>query len=312
MYPDVNNRDYYKKFIADCDSNIKILTEKLEEIENSIKETKEFLNENIDRIKNANVDIDKYPSEWNGIYDKENKLFNRVDNLLKRANADNGFILKQLYKYCTLLKQKHEVAYNIELNKRGKRLNYNQWQTHVSNYYYTVHKCVLQGYTYAFGYGIGDLLITVHQNKNNSKVLNYVATQRVKKRLLEQGKRLWNEQEAAEYEERNEEYDGVDYRVFKSDRVIYKINIYNTSCIRNNKKRFKTGHYVNRKMWKYTYDEIAELVKTKEDIYYMPCNLRTKLMVLLKNFPAEHIKFHSYTDEKYHDRTYYRKNRQRL
>ena len=187
----------------------------------------------------------------------------------------------------------------IELaNKRSTILS-SKYRAIINAYYAKVHKCILEGKGYKFGYGIGTYYIKYKKFSNRHRstvtVLDYSATAARKKELLAQGIKLYDENEAAWYKFRNIPYDGVDYRVFKNKEGEYLIRFKDSKMIKDKFLQYEHTEYLANKYRGMSYKQIADTVcNTIEDIYNLQLDIRYKLNILLYKYPEKCLNFMRY------------------
>lgn len=294
MKPDVTNIEHYYTFIGKSKSDAEAAAKSLETSRIIRNDVYNYLLNKKEYIKNTfNINLDDYKTEW-GIkfYNEKEELQKVIEKLLhKYKDGEERIVLLQLIKYCAILKKCYNDRIAFELYTKQKNINYHQYLSYLRDYYYTVHKCVLQGYAYAYAGGTGDLVVSIFKNVNPKKVVDWIATQRNKKKLIEQGVKLYNELEAAWYKARGIKYDGVDYRIFKELTHIHKITFINSKIIPNKDIEFECTMYANVKVKNYQEKELADLCETRDNIYYLPIDLKKKLNVLLYKYPQDYVKF---------------------
>lgn len=294
MRPDVSNYEHYYSFIGASKANAIKAAKALEHSRAIRDDVYNFLLDKKDYIKNTfDIDLDKYKSEWiDKMFDTKEELSNVVKNLLNKYDiGEKRIILLQIFKYCVLLKKCYNNKIAFELYTKQKTLTYREYLGYLRDYYYTVHKCILQGYAYEYAGGTGDLIFSIFKNKKPKEVVDYMATKRNKEKLLKEGVKLYDSLEAKWYEARGVKYDGVDYRIFKTLRHINKLNIINSKIILPKDIKFVCTVYVDPSIKHFSEQEIAEKCDTKESIYYLPMDLKKKLNVLLHKYPQDYVKF---------------------
>lgn len=302
MIPDVKFKNYYLQFIYSAKTDIVKYKNELEEIVINKEELYNYLDNNKQLlIESYNINLDDYKTEWiNKEYNTSELLYNKVIKLFSVANEDdNKFIIVQLIKYCNTLRQEYKYNKFIELaNKRSTILS-SKYRVIINAYYSKVHKCILEGKGYKFGYGIGTYYIKYKKFSNRHRstvtVLDYSATAARKKELLAQGIKLYDENEAAWYKFRNIPYDGVDYRVFKNKEGEYLIRFKDSKMIKDKFLQYEHTEYLANKYRGMSYKQIADTVcNTIEDIYNLQLDIRYKLNILLYKYPEKCLNFMRY------------------
>lgn len=294
MKPDINTKDHYYSFISNSVSKLDIYNKSLNTSKKLLLNCYKDIKEKKDYILNEfNINLDDYIEWTKKEYNKEEKLYKIIRNLIKTCfDVNKRLILLQISKYCFFLSNCRKYKNMITFSNTCKNLKFREWERYINKYYNTVHKCVLEGYAYSYTNGIGDLIISRWaSSKKPNKVLDFAETNKRKKELLKEGKKLYDEKEALWYKERNIKYDGVDYRVFKTNSHFYKIDIINSKLIPHSRKEFIKTVYLHKNYRNKDYKTIADDCKTKEDIYYSPMNINYKLICLLYKYPNDYLKF---------------------
>lgn len=312
MVADVNIKDYYLQFIHDAEADAEEYKNELETVL-KVKETVyEYLDINKDILKNTyNIDITTFDKEWNDKqYNKSETLYNLLIKLITVIKEDKEKeVLLQAIKYCNILRKENNYKRLIVLTTKRKNLTFKAYRKYVSDYYIKVHKCLLNGMGYRFGNGIGTFIINYWKmDPTKTKYKNRIdfnATNKRKKELLAEGKRLYDPKEADWYAARGIPYDGVDYRVYKNDTSYYEFTIIKSNIFRKDLE-YKRVEYLNAKFRGMSYQQIAdEYVKDIEDIYSLQLDIKFKLNILLYKDPTKYLNFIRNVEQvKYKHRAY--------
>lgn len=298
MTPDVTMKDYYLSFIyeakrdkVDYKNQLDTAIAMQEEIYSLIKDNENFY------LKNYNINLSDYSEEWvNKNYNSSNSLYNKV---IKLANSDehkhDRVKLLQIVKYCNVLKNVYDYSKMFELADKRESLKFTEYEKLIMRYYNRVHKCVLEGNGYKFSFGIGIFCINrwLMDPKNMKKKtkLDYNATAIKKKEILDRGKKLYNHAEAKWYAERGLPYDGIDYRVYKTDTHFYEITFIRSNYFSNKSINFEHTQYVNIRHRGKSYKDMANECKDLNEIYNYRVDIRYKLNMLLHKFPNKYLLF---------------------
>ena len=298
MIADVNIKDYYLQFIHDAEIDANEYKEKLNLVLDAKKSVYEYLNENKNILDSAyNVQLDSFEKEWtNKEYDVEEPLYKMLVKLVQLVKEDKDKeVLLQAIKYCNILRQEYKYTKLIDLTTKRKKITFKEYKKHVSNFYIKIHKCLLNGMGYRFANGIGTYVInywkmdpTMTKYKNR---IDYGATSKRKKEILDKGLKLYDAKEAEWYKARNLPYDGVDYRVYKHDTSFYEFTLIRSKLFKNNLD-YKRTEYVNLRYRGLSYEQIADkYCETQEDIYSLQVDIRYKLNILLYKDPTKYLNF---------------------
>lgn len=299
MLPDITIRDYYLQFIHNAKIDIAKYKEKLELTVKLREEVYKYLNDNKTVLSSVfNINLDACEKEWiNKEYNSAEYLYNRAIKLLQNIDEHpNRIVLLQVTKYCNYLYIEYKCKKLIELTTKRKDIKFPQYRKYITNYYIKVHKCVLQGMGYRFGYGIGTYVIN-HWKLDTERIknklhLDYAATNARKKELLAQGKKLYDDKEAAWYAARHIPYDAVDYRVYKESTDWYEFTFLKPEVCRNSSLEYQRTEYIASKYRGMSYTKMAdELCKTDEDIYNLQVDIKYKLNIMLYKDPTKYLNF---------------------
>lgn len=210
--------------------------------------------------------------------DAKGLFINKKDNY-KATNA-----LYKLYMLARKQKELHELQHQIHVWEQMLDLTIDQYQEILESFYTEVHKkLIIEGCGYVFENPIGWICINrckVVQGRR--KMLDFQATRRNKERLLAEGKRLWNKEEA-EYAARvGLDYDGVDYRVYKDEEVCYEIPLINCRVTKGEKLRLEPTSRRRYTIGKTDDGMIAECNNDLNKICELPLDIPRKLKLCLK------------------------------
>lgn len=299
MIPDIVLKDYYLQFIHDAKVDAVRYKEKLDITVDAKNNVREYIATKIDEVKESfNIDLNKYEKEWiNSEYNTNEALYNVCIKLLNSLDEhSNKILLLQVIKYCNLLRTEYRCRRAIELTNTRKNLRFIDYRKHITNYYNSVHKCVLQGMGYKFSNGIGTFVCNhwkLDKNKMKNKPrLDYKATQEKKKELLAKGVKLYDDKEAAWYAARKIPYDAVDYRVYRTNTSWYEFTFIKSQIAKSGCYDYKHTEYIATKYRGMSYTDMAEkLCKTEEDIYKLQVDIKYKLNILLYKDPTKYLNF---------------------
>lgn len=313
MLPDTKLKDYYYQFVYDAKVSIAKYNEILKTTKTAKEECYNYLKLHEDKIKNLlGIILTNYTTEWiNKKYNADEKLYKRVNKLLiENTNKLTRPYVIELIKYCNLLNKENKYIKEIEYYTKCKNIKITEYRTIITTFFNKVHACVLNGNGYKFSNGLGTYLINHWKVTDNPKVkkrcIDYAATNAKKKELLAQGKKLYDDKEAAWYEARHIPYDGVDYRVYKDYTYYYEFAFINSSLVKVNSLEYQRTEYVSIKYRGMSYTAIADkFCKTKEDIYNLQVDIKYKLNILLYKYPINYTNFiRNANESKYQYRAY--------
>lgn len=299
MLPDIKIKDFYMQFVHDTKADIIEYNKCLDTILKLKKETYDYIEEHKEDIKDTfNINLDKIKTEWQDKKYNNKKYLYNLAIVLIRNNQDHPkrVLLLQIAKYCNLLHNEYSYNLRIKLAEERKNLKMSTYKKYVYDYYTKVHKCVLQGMGYKYGYDIGTYVINhwkLDTNSSKSKPrIDYAATNAKKKELIAKGIKPYDEKEAAWYEARHIPYAAVDYRVYKNITDWYEFTFINSRIFGKNKLEYKKTEYVAAKYRGMTYKQMAdELCELEETVYNLQVDIRYKLNIILYKDPTKYLNF---------------------
>lgn len=188
-----------------------------------------------------------------------------------------------LYKLARLQKELHTTKHQIDVYEQMLDLSIEEYRKVLESFYNEVHKhMIINGEGYVFEEPLGWVCINRCKIvKGRRKKLNFKATKENKERLLAEGKRLWNKEEAEYARSLGLEYDGVDYRVYLDNEAVYEIPIINCRLSMNS-YRFYVPYARRHTVGKSEEELIAKCNNDKEKICELNTDLKMKLKLCLK------------------------------
>ena len=299
MLPDITIKGYYLQFIHNAKNditkyknNLEVTLSIKEQVYKYIEDNKAILNDSF------NINLDDIEIEFcQKKYNPKEYLYNIVIKLLRNIDTHpNRIVLLQLAKYCNILRNENKYNKLIELANKRKDIKFGVYRKYVTAYYNKVHKCVLNGMGYKFGYGIGTYIINhwkLDPKRIKNKVhLDYAATNAKKKELIAKGIKLYDDKEAAWYEARHIPYNAVDYRIYKENTDWYEFTFIKSEIFKSNNLEYQRTEYVATKYRGMSYTQMAEeLCHTEEDIYNLQVDIKYKLNILLYKDPTKYLNY---------------------
>lgn len=299
MLPDITIKGYYLQFIHNAKNditkyknNLEVTLSIKEQVYKYIEDNKAILNDSF------NINLDDIEIEFcQKKYNPKEYLYNIVIKLLRNIDTHpNRIVLLQLAKYCNILRNENKYNKLIELANKRKDIKFGVYRKYVTAYYNKVHKCVLNGMSYKFSYGIGTYIINhwkLDPKRIKNKVhLDYAATNAKKKELIAKGIKLYDDKEAAWYEARHIPYNAVDYRIYKENTDWYEFTFIKSEIFKSNNLEYQRTEYVATKYRGMSYTQMAEeLCHTEEDIYNLQVDIKYKLNILLYKDPTKYLNY---------------------
>ena len=221
-------------------------------------------------------------------YDSAKELFlNRKKAYIATNPAYN------IYKLACKQKELHKLKHQIDVYEKMLDVTLNQYQKILQAFYNEVHKkLIIDGYGYAFESPIGWTCINrckIVEGKR--KRLDYNATKLNKQKLVAEGKRLWNKEEAEYAKSIGADYNGVDYRVYLNGEVCYEMPLIN--CRLNTGEKYRlTPTFARRHVKGKTNEQlINECNKDLNKICELPIDVKLKLKLCLETDNILYLNF---------------------
>ena len=298
---DVNKKDYYLDYKRLLSNNITILRDYIKNLEEDIEEQWNVLSKNKHDIKKyLNIDLDKYQEYVHRKFNESYALFHiayeRVCKLTTdKTDKDNRVKLelaKKVTSYAKLLDNYNSSSNKLKRYEYANSKGKGDFISRLSRYYNKVVEHVMHGKAYQFSNNIGKFYIeyvTLGKGVVGNKI-DFDATNKRKKELLDAGVELYSEAKAAWYKARNLKYEGVDYRVYSytEGTFTYKFVGYNGS-----RKSYMFRPYNHRDNNVGTYDNYYNhFDKNFDKIMACPkLGIYNKVGILKKHFPHLLIKY---------------------
>lgn len=244
--------------------------------------------------KTYGFDFKEYPELINNeyadgvFYDHAKGLFINKKNNYKATSS-----LYKLYKLAKQQKELYNMKHQIHIWEQMLDLTLDQYKQVLESFYTEVHKkLIIDGVGYVFENPIGWICINrckIVQGKR--KMLDFQATKRNKERLLAEGKRLWNKEEAEYAASIGAEYKGVDYRIYKNEEFCYEIPLINCRVTKGEKLRLEPTARRHYTLGKTDDGMIAECNNDLNKICELPLDIPRKLKLCLKTDNILYLNF---------------------
>lgn len=296
MIVQIDINDYYKAFIDNANSDIEKYQEEYKVNYNVVKATKEYLKNYVTHIGHQfNIYLNEnFPNSWeNTKYDKNEHLREMIDINLKNTVGEDRTILLQLLRYNEVLKYCSLCLRKIELAKQRAKLKPKDYKEYLRKYYMQgVHKALIDGFAYRFGYGIGDVMINYwkYVNKPRATFVDWAATNKRKQEILDAGLKLYDKDEAEIYKIRGLKYDGIPYIVYKTNTEYFDVELFNNR-IGGKYIRFKHSNYIPYKFRGKNVEELASMFKSVDEIAVQDLGIRHKLITCAEKDPTLYLRY---------------------
>lgn len=251
------------------------------EIINILKQLRENIVNNLDSYKSTfNIDIFSYEEFKSGVY-KDGSFLKIAKGLF--INRKNNYTivgdLFDLYRYASKQKELAELDKNIELYNKILKLSLKEYTDILRTFYAEVHRhMILNGEGYVFEGMLGWTCINRCKKVDGKPHIDYAATKRNKEKLIKEGKRLYNKQEAEWCKANGIEYNGVDGRVYMTNEFCYEIPLIGCKLPNGSKYKLEISDYRAASLRGKTNEElIRESNYDAKTICDLPVDVKTKL-----------------------------------
>lgn len=198
--------------------------------------------------------------------------------LNKKGEYEIKSYLLDVYLLAKHQKELYDLERDVQRYDKMINLKLNEYREILRAFYTQVHKKLIEGYGYVFEGELGWTCINRCHITNGHHVLDYKATKENKAKLLAEGKRLYNKEEAEWCKQNNIPYDGVEFRIFKDNEYCYEFPLIN--CRIPNGRKYKltiTDYRATSVRGKTNAQLIEECNNDKNKICELPVDVKTKL-----------------------------------
>ena len=243
---------------------------------------------------NHDIKLNNYPEFVNNKYIDGELLRTAKGHLInKSGNYELIASRSNLYELAKTQKEIYLLDKNIELYEKLLNLTVAEYTDLLKTYYNKVHeKMIVDGYGYVFGERIGWTCINRCHVKKTKQRIDYKLTKENKARLLAEGKRLYNKEEAEWCLANGVEYDGVDGRVYQNIDYVYEIPLIGCTLKYGDNQKLTISNYIGRKLRGKSNKEILEECNyDKLKVCQLDLDIRAKLDLCLEIDKILYTKF---------------------
>lgn len=294
----VGIKDYYNKMHERALNNLDKLEKELDVKRKECIILRDEIKSKADIYKNKyDIDLVSYSEFRNNTY--TTGYFRKaasVAYLNRKGNRKLTIELYDLIKLANLQKRLVEINKQVELNKKLAFIKPSEYQDIITTYYNKIQELmILDGVGYHFEGRIGWICINrvKYAPKKGKETIDYEASKKAKEKLIAEGKRPYDKEEAEWFEQHNIPYDGVKYQVMRNVEYVYEIPLINC-LIKSKSGRYKliSADYINKSLRGKTYDElIAECDNDVTKIVKLNIDIKKKLTLCLKANPLLYTKY---------------------
>lgn len=291
----INAKGYYKLFIKDNKQKLEDSLKLLEELEEDIEVRHKNILSWIDvYINEFNFDPNQYIEFKNNEY-TIGRFYRAAKGLLINKQNDYELVgdLFTLYELASKQKEIYDLKQDIVLFKKCIALSLKEYTEILRVYYTEVHKhLVLEGEGYAFSGELGWICVNRCIIDKKHPMLDYAATKKREKELIEKGERIYNKEEADWCLRNGIEYKAKDKRVFICNEYCYQIPLIDCKLPNARSLEFKVSDYRHRSCRGKTNDELIELCNRDiKKICELSVDLKTKVTLCDKANKILYTKF---------------------
>ncbi|MGN1300452.1 MAG: hypothetical protein ACI4VC_03815 [Clostridia bacterium] len=291
----INTKVYYKLFIRNNKQKLEDSLKLLEELEEDVEVRRKNILSWIDvYINEFNFNPNQYIEFENNEY-TTGRFYKAAKGLLINKQNDYELVgdLFNLYELASKQKEIYDLKQDIVLFKKCIALSLKEYTEILRVYYTEVHKhLVLEGEGYVFSGELGWICVNRCVIDKKHPILDYSATKKREKELIEKGERIYNKEEADWCLRNGIEYKAKDKRVFICNEYCYQIPLIDCKLPNARSLEFKVSDYRHRSCRGKTNDELIELCNRDiKKICELPVDLKTKVTLCDKVNKILYTKF---------------------
>lgn len=307
----INVSQYYKDFIEETEIKRERARISVDELTASIVSKRSDIVPDVDKFKYPVIDYPEF---------QQNKYINgRLENAAKgmfedkREDPEMKRLCFRLIGYAIDLRKIYEETERIRLYDKMLNLSLREYRRIVKIYYNAVEReLILKGNGYRLEDKLGWICINRVLN-TGAKVCDFDATRKNKKRLIAEGKEIYNKDDAEYCRQHGIEYDAVDATVYKADEVWYEYCLLG-SKVQGRTLCFKTVNTRDMKLSSYSNEDLLNLTNNDVNkIMDLDVSMKHKLVLCNQADKTLYTKFiRNEEQKKSFYGTYSRKNRERF
>lgn len=295
MPAEFNLTEYHQLFVNKYYNIVEKNGNELARVIAEVKAAKQYLSTNHKIYESImGIDFNNYPIEFKEErYNPNLDLYYAVEDIYENNKyPEHRIAVLQLVKYIEYLGKKYDLEQVIDEYTKYSTMYRDKFNDLVKAYYCAIGNYLIKGYGYKASKGIGIFYLEKIMWSKARKVLNVGQSQKNKKKLILEGKKVYNKKDEYMAKLFGVEYNPEEYRVYDEKSFCYKLKITNSAVTVIPKEASPVlnlnYHMPQRKQVKgITMSEIAANpdIKTANDILDFNCGLGAKLYILDKRFP---------------------------
>lgn len=258
----------------------------LESLYKKVNELHEFINNDyINNKKDYPIDVTKYQEFIDNKY-IDGSFLRVAKGILANREGNYELIGRNFDIYSLAKTQKDIVDANKTIAFCNKLLNITrkEYNNLIKLYYTEVQKkLILDGYGYVFAGMTGWICINRCHITKRKPHIDFKATKERKAKLLAEGKKLYNKEEAEWCKVNRIEYNAEDGRVYQTVEYVYEFPLLDSKVKDGYNLKFTTSDYRSNKIrGKTNADLFREAGGDKNKICQIDVDIRTKLYLCLE------------------------------
>lgn len=297
-----NIQEYYTRMHDRAIYRVDKVRDELEEKRIQCIALKEEIKSKADIYKDKyKIDLMKYNEFRNNTFTSGE--FRRAAMLAYMNRKENHTLVLELYnlvKLVNLQKRVLELERQFRIYRVLSTISFTNYRKVVTTYYNKVQEFLLDGKGYAFTGRMGWTCINRYKKCTKQKTLDYEATRKAKEKLIAEGKRPYDAEEAKWCKEHDIPYDGVKYAVVRKEEYDYELPLIE-SHIPGGKsfKHITSSDYIGVKLRGKTYDDIIKLCNNNVDeVVDLEMDIKKKLAICLRINPLLYTKYIRHESQK--------------
>lgn len=286
----INVPQYYKEFIEENKIKRERARITVDELSATIAAKRSAIVPDVDKFKYPVIDYPEF---------KQNKYINgRLENAAKgmfedeRKDPEMKHLCFRLVGYAVDLRKIYEETEKIRVLDKMINLTLKEYKRIVKIYYNQVEKeLILKGRAYRLEDKLGWICINRVIN-TGAKVCDFQATIKNKKRLIAEGKQIYNKEDAEYCAEHGIEYNAVNATVYKADEVWYEYCLLGSNVPGRKVLQFKPIDTKDNKIRQYSNEELLKLTNNDlNKIMNLAVSMKHKFILCIQADKTLYTKF---------------------
>ena len=291
---DYDINDCYNHFISKAEEDKLAYEHELSEYEKNIDYLHSILNASQYVLKRRfDIILDTFVEFKDKVYNENEDLYNKAVKFAKIFEDEESIkLLNNLIKYCNILKNIYICKKAIDNCDRRKNVPFATYKNLLRKYYHNVNAKALSGKGVRFSNGLGIFVVNYEKTDNwgGRKTIDFQATARAKKELLERGLRPYDKKEAEEYKRAGITYNGVECTIYKDARYRLSVDMIAPTAFRGGMLKIVPVNTIPANLRGISYQEFAERF-SEEELNNRNIYILTRAEVNLKRNPLNYLRY---------------------